>query len=186
MSKRRSKPRRGVLERGAAMIEAAAMMPLFITTLFGVIQLDQMARGRRALEWAVGEAMLLCNFAGDVVDGSSTSGAPLEFEFGISAAGEVETLTGPSCGLSTAKNRCQAARETSILLARTLSDTMVGGMLGNVKVSFTYGDIPVSDGLPLVLAENRLLEIKIEAQPTGSPLGSILPTISLTRKEAIG
>jgi len=174
------------LQRGSAMVETAALTPLFISVFFGFVGLDQMVRSRRSLEWAVGEAMLINNFREDIADGADTA-TTFTYTYNLSGTSQDPS---PNCVTytgSAAKSRCMAAYESSLLLSRAVRSVLGDGVLQSMSVSFTYQPVTsgsVASNSPL--AKNRLLTIRVTGTPAGRGMRSLWPNVLVERTEAIG
>jgi len=193
--KNRSKERgfmipRRTKESGIAFLETAIFAPVVIAMIFGAIMLDQSVRVRQAVEWSVGEGFLIHDFWGDIGRGPGTlenSSFTFNFSSGINGQwSENKTDDTPNCNEGS-DSRCKVARTSAELIARAIQSFQVAKIFEQFNVTFTYSDLGFS-GYPNLadnLKANRMVTIEVSGRKRGL-LGSLWPTVAVSRTEAIG
>jgi hypothetical protein len=189
-------------QRGAALLEAALLVPLALSGFIGIVASNKLYQSNRAVSWAVNQAVMVNGLRPTPT--TSSVGPQKLFRVSFIPDGNGGTYSWSlSNPIPVGSRECKGG-QADIACAAWISMTTMGqfinaslgaSILSRVELAVTYDDLPVEAGVDASLGRYRKLTISATGHfdasiqsrlRSASGLGNLLPSFSVTRVEAIG
>jgi len=192
-------------QRGIAFLEAAFLAPLVLAFYFGVVGSNMLIQANRSLLWAVNQSMLVNDLRPTPTITSTGTQTRFDVVFLPNSNGGTYRWVGKAgpYAIPSSSRECSGG-ETDIACAAWLTMTTIGQFVNSsqgpasfdqVLISVTYEDLPVEAGVDPALGKYRKATVsatgyfnsRTQSKLYNVPgLGSILPSFTVSRTEAIG
>ena len=202
------RPSRRSRQRGAMFVESALLAPLALSFYIGIVASNTLVQSNRSLSWAVSQAMLMSGLRATPTTTSTGTQTQFQVRFVPGANGGSFSWTNSS-GAALANAIPVSARNcsggsTDVACGAWLTMQTVGQLVNSsqgpssfseVLISVTVSDLEVDAGDSAQLGKYRKLTISAigsftestrVAMRAASSIGSLLPSFTVTRSEAIG
>ena len=195
-------------QRGVTFLEAAFVAPLAFAFYFGVVGSNMLIQANRGLSWAVNQSMLMNDLRPTPTTTSAGTQTRFDVRFVPDSNGGSYNWVDPAgkalqYAIPTGSRDCSGG-ETDIACAAWLTMTTIGQFVNSsqgpasfnrVDISVTYENLPVEAGVDPSLGKYRKATVSATGYFSSSSqamfrqlsrIGSILPSFTVSRTEAIG
>lgn len=196
-------------QRGVALVETALVAPIMVVFYIGAVGSNMLMQANRALSWAVNQSMLMNDLRTTPTTTSAGNQTRFDVRFVPGPNGGTYNWvlpdgTTPLIYAIPSGSRDCSGGETDIACAAWLTMTMIGQFVNSsqgpasfdqVDISVRYADLPVEAGVNPSLGKYRKATILATGSFNSSTqatfrnvsgIGSLLPSFTVSRTEAIG